>query len=79
MLCDITLAGKDNCDPLMMADFLAHATYTSQLRVIAGAQPLGPGPVARGETGVTHLQFSPGGLTNVKAALIAEIAQKRVR
>jgi Protein of unknown function (DUF3800) len=71
----ITPADKDECDPLMMADFLAHTAFMA-----GSAQPTQtygniakPKPIGRGQTGVTHLEFRPGGLANVKSALIDQI------
>jgi hypothetical protein len=78
MLGDLVFADKDESDPLMMADFLAHSTYTSEVKVRAGKpSALQEKQVPRGETGVTHLQFQPGGLADVKAQLIANIRAKQ--
>jgi len=77
MLGDIIFSDKDQCDPLMMADFLAHSTFTSEVRVRDG-QPglIRDRPVPRGETGVTHLEFGPAGLANLKAALVERLRPK---
>jgi hypothetical protein len=67
----ITKAEKDECDPLMMADFVSHMTYLSQTKPATEQPGLRFRPVPRGQTGVTHLWFSPGGLAQEKAELVA--------
>lgn len=78
ILSGITFADKDGCDPLMMADFIAHTTFAVSLR----QQEDGPGvqprrPIRRGESCVTHLQFKPRGLFDIKADLIEKIKMTR--
>ncbi len=78
MLGDLTFADKDECDPLMMADFLAHFAY-----MIAGKE-IGPQPsippqspeLGRGESAVTHLTFKPGSLTDIKSVLADRVKAK---
>jgi Protein of unknown function (DUF3800) len=66
----MTLANKDKCDPLMVADFLAHTTY------MQGEAAFPPPPIdddllhARQKTGLTHLGFDPGGLSEYKASIV---------
>lgn len=75
MLKSITKSEKDECDPLMMADFVAHTTYVMENR--------NPTPVpsmatkAKFESGsVAHLQFTSFGLDLAKKELIAKLAAK---
>lgn len=83
LLGDVTFADKNCCDPLMMADFLAHYAW-----LIASGE-LGPAPAARpylqpdqtvlpeGESGVTHIRFEPGGMADLKSALIEKLQTRR--
>lgn len=74
----ITIADKDKCDPLMIADFIAHSTYMIQGRAMAGLPRITPiRPPARGQSGITHLEFKPGGLASVKEQLAARYGQGR--
>lgn len=82
ILGDINFADKDGRTPLMMADFLAHTT----LMATRGALPVAPNerpfrepapPIPPGESGVTHLRFGPGGLADLKEALIKKLGAKR--
>jgi hypothetical protein len=60
----------------MMADFIAHSTYTIEGKVRAG-KPLSPThPVGRKQSAVTHLRFSDDGLADTKKKLIAKIRGK---
>jgi hypothetical protein len=76
ILGEITFADKDACDPLMMADFLAHAAYMRR------AAP--PDPNERPfleesrpqSAGVTNLRFKPGGLADLKNALIDKLKSR---
>ncbi len=77
MLGYLTFADKDKCDPLMMADFIAHTTFTSTVRASKGRPSLKPNPVPPNQTGITHLKFSPGGLADVKAQLVAKFGPTR--
>lgn len=82
MLGMIAPAGKDECDPLMMADFLAHMAF-----IRGSVQPTEPydavtkPPVGRTmgrkETGVTHLEFQLGGLIKLKNTLIEQLKARR--
>jgi Protein of unknown function (DUF3800) len=83
LLGDITFADKNSCDPLMMADFLAHYAW-----LMASGQ-MGPAPTAQpylepdttvlpeGESGVTHMRFEPGGMATLKSALIEKLQTKK--
>jgi hypothetical protein len=79
MLGMITPADKDECDPLMMADFLAHTAFTRgsvQLTQPYGKIARPESTIGRKETGVTHLEFEPGGLTRLKSTLIEQLKAK---
>ena len=67
----IIVADKDKCDPLMIADFIAHTTYSVEQKGITEEfrrRSAIPGP---GESAITHLEFKPGGLANFKQKLAA--------
>jgi hypothetical protein len=72
MLETITFADKQSCNPLMMADFIAHTNYWREVGKRAGTvsrfanQPSRPSP---GKT-IAILRYSPGGLAEIKADLI---------
>jgi hypothetical protein len=85
ILGDITFADKDACDPLMMADFLAHSAYmTHSGGVVALPQERpflerSPPPLPDGQSGVTTLRFAPGGLADLKGTLIEKLKAKGAR
>lgn len=85
MLGDLLFADKDKCDPLMMADFLAHMAYMmgqsggrapDHWKVPTEIQKIPQLTRGRSETGVTHLRFKPGGLGELKAVLIEQLTAK---
>jgi len=82
LLGEITLADKDDCNPLMMADFLAHTAYLMGQKdehpanETAFADRAAQAPLPAGESGVTHLRFAPGGLADLKNVLIEKLAAK---
>jgi uncharacterized protein DUF3800 len=76
----ITFADKDECDPLMMADSLAHSHY----RQSAGTWVKRPSrfkflPHGTRKRGYTRLEYKPGGLARTKVQLVADAQQPRVR
>jgi hypothetical protein len=83
MLNILNFADKDECDPLMMADFLAHVGFT--MGGAGGRAPThwSPGtnaprpPLGRKESGVTHLRFEPGGLAKLKSSLSQAVGTRR--
>jgi len=84
MLAELVFADKDKCDPLMMADFLAHMAYMmgqsggrapDHWRVVPDTTTALK--MRRGESGITHLRFKPGGLTELKGALIERLNAKK--
>ena len=68
----ITFADKDECDPLMAADFIAHSTYRRDLKTRAGEPVSRHDESARRKRLVT-LQYKPGGLSNIKDGLVKEV------
>ena len=85
MLCDLLFADKDKCDPLMMADFLAHTAYMmgqaggrapDHWKVPTEIQKIPQLTRGRSETGVTHLRFKPGGLAELKSVMIDQLKAK---
>lgn len=81
MLGDLVFADKDQCDPLMMADFLAHTAFmmdgkSDGPQYPIGLHPIPRPPMRRDETGVTHLTFKPGGLADIKSVLADRLKSK---
>jgi len=76
MFGDILFAEKDESDPLMMADFLAHTTFL--MGSDGGRAPahwdeptnVQRPPMTPGHSGITHLRFKPGGMRELKSVLI---------
>jgi hypothetical protein len=83
MLRTLTLAAKDECDPLMMADFIAHTSLMINRKertgLIFNPQPVtgGQNPVERGDTGITHFQSTPEGLANIRAHVLEKARRAR--
>ncbi len=73
----LTIAAKDKCDPLMMADFVAHSTLMLDRRARSGKVVSNPQPVPRGFTGITHFQSTPEGLANIRAHVLEQGTRKR--
>jgi hypothetical protein len=66
----ITFKEKVECDPLMVADFLAYSTYMREDKGLSPPQDDDsrfPGP--REKAGLTHLAFSPESLTGIRSEL----------
>jgi hypothetical protein len=62
----------------MMADFLAHSTFMMHDRAPALGAPIASTiPIGRKESAVTHLTFKPGGLAELKTALIDQLKATR--
>ena len=85
MLGDITFAKKEECDPLMMADFLSHFAYMQDTAPKGEnqkpARPLGhPFPfVEEGKGAFTHLSFDPGALAEFKVAMTERLVARKKR
>lgn len=86
----VTAADKDECDPLMMADFVAHTTYMQVPEVKAQELPKPPRSGPRGlivyhrtpkpnrKPGtVAQLKFKPTGLSDLRRDILAEINRKK--
>jgi len=58
LLGSLVLAKKDDCGQLMMADFLAHMSWLTDRKVLAGQHTRASGPVPKGMSGVTHGEFT---------------------
>jgi hypothetical protein len=76
LLAGITFAKKDRCDPLMVADFLAHTTY------MRGESWEPPPPdedlrYTQEKASLIHLGFDPGGLAEFKASLVDQWNARR--
>jgi hypothetical protein len=75
LLSTITFAGKDGCDPLMLADMLAHTAYMTELD--GQEPPTDNDPRPPKGTGLTHFKYDPGGLAILKATLIERLRSGR--
>jgi hypothetical protein len=69
ILGNLTFADKDECDPLMLADILAHGTFAMDVAGRNGPTE-GDGLLTRKGTGWTQLQFTADGLATLKSQLI---------
>jgi hypothetical protein len=71
-LATLTFAGKEDCAPLMVGDMLAHTVWSmDQVQRVEGSPPekfFGDG--ARRKSNITHITYRPGGLVNIRQALI---------
>jgi hypothetical protein len=68
----LTLATKDDCDPLMVADTLAHTTLIINRRAREENRPTPQSDeIPRGALAITHLESTPQGLANIRAMAIA--------
>jgi hypothetical protein len=79
-LATLTFAGKKECDSLMVGDFLAHIVWSmdqAQRRQQRSPEEFF-GNGTRGKSNITHITYVPGGLGNVREALInRRVARKR--
>jgi hypothetical protein len=80
MFCGIQFSDKHDCNPLMMADFMAHTTWMMmnappgvQAQLFAGQIPFEP---QGRRLDVTHLKFKDGGLAELKTALINRLTTR---
>jgi hypothetical protein len=76
LLAGITFADKAECDPLMVADFLAHSAF------MRGGDPPQQLPQKqieemREKTGLTYVFFEPGGLAQTKDAMLKGLEAKQ--
>jgi hypothetical protein len=77
MLRTITKAAKDECDPLMMADFVAHSTFMVQTGATPEPTDFSSRPLPRGATGITHFESTPEGLANIREHVISAIRKAK--
>jgi hypothetical protein len=77
----LTFATKDQCDPLMLADYLATGTYRLELAGKNGPpSDSDPSPPPDSKvTGWTQVTFYPEGLASLKANLIAGLTRNSAR
>jgi hypothetical protein len=78
LLQTLTFSEKDECDPLMMADFAAHSTLLINRQARAENRPVPPSQsVPRGFVGITHFQSTPEGLANIRDHALKMVAVHR--
>lgn len=71
MLRSIKLAKKDECDPLMMSDFLAHSEWMLETKVREGIPRIKRPAASPKEHGITHLKYDAHSLAKLKERLVA--------
>lgn len=69
----IKFAGKEECDPLMLADYMAYGTFALE-RAGQNEPPDVPIVPTKKVTGLTSLKFSAEGLAELKGKLTAAMA-----
>ena len=76
LLQTITFAGKDDCNPLMIADYLAYGTLMLERadpqRILGRHDKETPPPLRYG-TGMTELKFHRDGLIGMKSELVKRL------
>jgi hypothetical protein len=75
----VTFAGKDECDPLMIADFMSYGTLKMELAgrnklPLAGGAPLKPSE-SKGP-GITNIKWAEGDLARLKGKLVKRIEDR---
>jgi hypothetical protein len=79
--CDIlrtlTMATKDDCDPLMIADFVAHSTFMLDVNARDGRFPNTRQRAQPGHAGITHFQSTPEALETMRAVTIATVSPSK--
>jgi hypothetical protein len=70
VLATFSLADKDECDPLLIADYVAHVAFLRAVTVHEGKQPEARKSTP-GNTQITHLEFPPGGLVELREKVLA--------
>jgi hypothetical protein len=80
ILKSLAIAEKDECDPLMMSDFIAHSSLMIHRKVTAGGSEPPHIPegtrLPRGMGTVTHFESTPQGLANIRESIL-EMQRKR--
>jgi len=86
LLKTVSFARKEDCDPLLVADFLAHNTFMleagsdeqrahkAKMPVMNGGTPTWRRPE---KTGLTHLEFDAGGLAKFRTTFLENLARQR--
>ncbi|WP_148360712.1 hypothetical protein [Acidisphaera rubrifaciens] len=71
-LATLTFAGKEECAPLMVGDMLSHTVWSMDRTQREESSPPEKffGDSHRRRSNITHITFRPGGLANVRQALI---------
>jgi Protein of unknown function (DUF3800) len=82
MLRTLTLAEKDDCGQLMMADFVAHTTFSMGISDKPGPRDITPfiqGPQARRlkRATVLHLESTPEALAAMRADVIKKVPSRK--
>ena len=72
LLASITFSNKDEFDPLMVADFLAHSTYM-KTEVDLDEMERGLFPIVKEKTGLTHLEYDESGIDSASERYKSEI------
>ena len=73
----ITIAEKDSCDPLMLADFVAHSTFILDRKSREFGHPIKPPTKPKAtDAAITQIRFKPGGLANIKNELVSQLTKK---
>ena len=71
----ITFAAKEDCTPLMVGDMLAHTVWS--MDQVQRSEQSAPekffGDGTRRRSNITHITYRPGGLVNVRQALIDRV------
>jgi hypothetical protein len=77
-LATLTFAGKEDCAPLMVGDMLAHTVWSMDQVQRAESSP--PEKFfrdsVRRKSNITHITYRPGGLVNVRQALMDRVAAR---
>jgi Protein of unknown function (DUF3800) len=71
MLKSIKLAEKDECDPLMMSDFLAHSEWIMETKAREGVPRIRRPAASPKEHAITHLKYDAATLAKLKERLVA--------
>jgi len=79
MFGEIAFADKDKCDPLMIADFLAHKTFLFEtspptLRQLIQKRRDQIGQAPSNAPGITHLNLTPKALLGAKSHLLDQLS-----
>jgi hypothetical protein len=78
-LATITFAGKKDCPPLVVGDFLSHAVRSMDQVQRSTTRPVEEffGNGHRGKSNLTHITYKSGGLANVREQLIGRLRARQ--